>query len=303
MQLIRMSSSPVKTNESKHETSSSSSDDESDSSVEKEVSTNAKNTTTTTTTTKNMMTIITLSENDLENAVASVLNKTRQSKSKSQHLGHHQNNEKMKINEMKNELTELIPGYVAPMSLDSSSLDPYKQNIVSSTKHATNAITIGGGGITAINTNPSDFQSKNFKMAKRDPSLLVNMQSNAGSKWFGFEATPNSASLQADIALIRNRNYIDPKKFYKSSDFGKKGDKRMVQLGTVIEGSMESIFTNRLSKKQRRSNLVEEVMGEVFQGKNDYVKKKFTAMQRETTVAAKRRTRILKKGGIKKGRR
>ena len=62
-----------------------------------------------------------------------------------------------------------------------------------------------------------------------------------------------------------------------------------MQLGTVIEGSMESIFSNRLSKKQRKSNVMDEVMAEVFDSKDDYVKKKFTKMQREKSTAGRGR--------------
>eukprot|EP00979_Chaetoceros_neogracilis_P014964 scaffold5196_cov226-Chaetoceros_neogracile.AAC.1 len=131
-----------------------------------------------------------------------------------------------------------------------------------------------------------------------------NTLSEAIPGWFNFEATSNSQSLQADIAVIRNRNYLDPKKFYKSSDFSKKGSK-MVQLGTVIEGSMESVFSNRLAKKQRKSNVMEEVMGEVFGSKDAYVKKKFTNMQREKSAAGQSQRKFQKGKGAfrKKGKR
>jgi hypothetical protein len=48
---------------------------------------------------------------------------------------------------------------------------------------------------------------------------------------------------------------------------------------------MESVYSNRLTKKQRRSNVMEEVMSEVFQSKNDYVKKTYTKLQRERTAS------------------
>lgn len=186
-------------------------------------------------------------------------------------------------NKPNNSLMKLIPGYTAPMSLDSSPLDIYKKE-----KHRSGSgqgSSFQSSKLSVINTNPSNFTYKNFKMSITDPSINNKKLTNAGSPWFGFEATPDSSSLQTDIAIIRNRTYLDPKKFYKSSDFKFKNNngKRvpMVQLGTVIEGSMESVYSNRLTKKQRKSNLLEEVMGEVFQSKDDYVKKKYTNMQRE----------------------
>jgi len=187
-----------------------------------------------------------------------------------------------KMSSKSNPLSDIIPGYIAPFGLDSSSLEQHKN-----AKRKLKTETIGASKATATTvSNKATFSSKNFKLAKPDPANLATSTTNAGTGWFGFEATPNSASLQADIAVIRNRNYLDPKKFYKSSDLSKKGS-QMVQLGTVIEGSMESVFSNRLTKKQRKSNVMEEVMGEVFGSKDDYVKKKFTIYREKKALLDK----------------
>mmetsp|Transcript_658 Transcript_658/g.1166 ORF Transcript_658/g.1166 Transcript_658/m.1166 type:complete len:251 (-) Transcript_658:131-883(-) len=185
-----------------------------------------------------------------------------------------------KLSSSSNPLSEIIPGYVAPLTLDASSLDPYKN---SRRKLQSEIVSASKETSVVVPNNPT-FASKNFKVRKPNPAEIESNKSNAGAGWFNFQATPNSASLQADIAVIRNRNYLDPKKFYKSSDFSKKGS-HLVQLGTVVEGSMESVHSNRLTKKQRRSNVMEEVMSEVFQGKDDYVKKTYTKIQREKTAA------------------
>jgi hypothetical protein len=169
---------------------------------------------------------------------------------------------------------------VAPLTLDSSSLDTFKN---SRRKLESEIVSAGKETSVVIPNNPT-FASKNFKVRKQNPADIERSKSNAGAGWFNFQATPNSASLQADIAVIRNRNYLDPKKFYKSTDFNKKGS-YLVQLGTVVEGSMESVHSNRLTKKQRRSNVMEEVMSEVFHSKDDYVKKTYTKLQRERTAA------------------
>uniref|UniRef100_A0A7S3PY45 Fcf2 pre-rRNA processing C-terminal domain-containing protein n=1 Tax=Chaetoceros debilis TaxID=122233 RepID=A0A7S3PY45_9STRA len=173
-----------------------------------------------------------------------------------------------------NPLSDIIPGYIAPMTLDSSSLDKFKnpKRLISSSS-ASKSVTM------EIPNKPS-FSSKNFKVGKRDPIDIAKNNTNAGSGWFNFEAAPNTSAMQADIAIIRNRNYIDPKKFYKASDFNKRGS-HMVQMGTVIEGAMESVFSNRLTKKQRKENVLEEIMGETFGSKDDYVKRKFAERQRE----------------------
>jgi len=203
-------------------------------------------------------------------------------------------NQKINLSSKSNPLSEIIPGYVAPMTLDSSSLDQYK------TKKRSLATPNQKDSI-----NVHDF-SKNFKKTKPDPAMMAKRETSAGSGWFDFEASPYTPEIQADIAIIRNRNYIDPKKFYKSSDFGKKGSQsRMVQLGTVIEGSMESVYSNRLTKKQQKSNVMEEVMGDVYGSKDAYVKKKYTKMQKESSAMDKKSKKFQrnKKDFGRKGRR
>jgi hypothetical protein len=182
-----------------------------------------------------------------------------------------------------NALSELIPGYVAPMALDSSELDVFKKKRVETPKN-----------------NPIIVTARNFK---RCQAVSKRSDTNAGNGWFGMESAQNTAEIQADIAVIRNRNYLDPKKFYKSSDFNKGNASKVVQLGTVIEGSMESIYSNRLTKKERKSTLLEEVMGEVFTTKDDYVKKKFGKMQREASEKGKAHKRRRSNKRSKMGRR
>lgn len=238
---------------------------------------------------------ITLSSQDLEDAINFLVTKKGKGKIENTEISSEQHDHQRKGgNGGGNSLSEIIPGYIAPMSLDSSSLDIYKKRNHKKTNLSSSSME-KSTKISSICTKPSDFASKNFKMSKTDPLVLSKKESNAGSGWFGFEATANTPSLQADIAIIRNRNYIDPKKFYKSSDMGKKGDYKMVQLGTVVEGSMESVYTNRLTKKQRKNNVLEEVMGEVFDSKDDYVKKKYTKMQREKTLAASKRAKVTRR--------
>lgn len=180
---------------------------------------------------------------------------------------------------LSNPLSDLIPGYIAPMSLNSSSLDQFK----SKKNDQIGSYTAPSNDQKMMVSNKSEFISKNLKRTNKS-NHTVSDKTNAGSGWFNFQATPNSSLLQADIAVIRNRNYLDPKKFYKSSDFDKKGS-QLVQLGTVVEGSMESVYSNRLTKKQRKETLMDEVMADVFSSKNDYVTKKFGTIQREKSVA------------------
>jgi hypothetical protein len=53
-------------------------------------------------------------------------------------------------------------------------------------------------------------------------------------------------------------------------------DPKLVQVGTVIEGS-EEYYSSRLTKKQRRQNLAEEIMADADVKK--YAKKQFSKIQ------------------------
>ena len=226
---------------------------------------------------------VNMSASDIQNAIALAA----EAASKTFGWKKHQNTNSSPKTTQKHEnpLSELIPGYIAPMALDSSGLDVYKKKKIGTMKYNPATVVASSGG--------------SFKKGKH---ISLKSDTNAGNGWFGMESSNNSEEIQNDIAIIRNRNYLDPKKFYKSSDFSKGKSNKVVQLGTVIEGAMESIYSNRLTKKQRKSTLLEEVMEDVY-SKDGYVKKKFTNMQRERSEKGKvhKRRRSNKKG--KMGRR
>lgn len=224
-----------------------------------------------------------------------------------------------------NHLSHLIPGYVAPMRLESKSLDGKVGLSLSeliSRAERTDASTRGrlygkdggGGGpakwsapradrddalpapapkkggsnsmSTAIRTKriPTTFAST-FKTGARkkvDPS--------AGSGWFGMMPNGNTEELKTDLAVLRNRNYIDPKKFFKSSD-GFAG--KVLQVGTVVEGSSE-FFSGRLTKRERRANFTEELMAD--SAVTGYAKRKYKEATSKGGGGKKR-------GGNKRGRR
>lgn len=170
-----------------------------------------------------------------------------------------------------NILSDLIPGYIAPMTLDSSSLDQYRQKktslLASRNEQRQRQPKQISTGSTSINFKTSrDLPSQGNK---RNSSAMID------------------ESIRRDLLVIQNRNYLDPKKFYKSSDIQlnhhtKDGElQEQFQRGTVIEGCMESIVTNRLSKKQRKQNLMEEMMSSVYDNKTDYVKKTYLNLQQE----------------------
>ncbi|CAH0479168.1 unnamed protein product [Peronospora belbahrii] len=83
---------------------------------------------------------------------------------------------------------------------------------------------------------------------------------SAGRRWFNFESEEMTADARRDFALLRMRNYLDPKKFYKSSDHSRALPKHF-QMGVVIEGAHE-FHSARLTKKQRRKTFTDEIMAD-----------------------------------------
>ena len=83
---------------------------------------------------------------------------------------------------------------------------------------------------------------------------------SAGRRWFNFESEEMTADARRDFALLRMRNYLDPKKFYKSSDHSRALPKHF-QMGVVIEGAHE-FYSGRLTKKQRRKTFTDEIMAD-----------------------------------------
>ncbi|KAG7368687.1 Fcf2 pre-rRNA processing [Nitzschia inconspicua] len=200
----------------------------------------------------------------------------------------------------KNALTHLIPGYTAPMKLLSSSLDKFrpaggirelqkraertdastKDFVLEATSKHTRAMSTSEGGLLpkSYTTAYSSFK----RGTKRPPDTSV------GKGWFGMTPTPLTEEVKTDLAVIRNRTYLDPKRFYKSAD----KHHRVVQVGTVVEGASE-YFSSRLTKKERRSNFTDEIMADP--ASSDYAKNKFKQMSREKTRQAELRKQKPKK--------
>ena len=79
-------------------------------------------------------------------------------------------------------------------------------------------------------------------------------------------------NLKRDLKVIKMRNYLDPKRFYKKPD----KMRRILHVGTVIEGPSE-YRSGRLTKKERKSTILEEVMHDAKL--KDYSKRKFMEIQ------------------------
>lgn len=198
-------------------------------------------------------------------------NNTKQRKKKQQQSIQRNNSNTV---QSKNELSKLIPGYVAPLRLipttsnttsttTNISLEQLRRKalteeavkwnipMVPSNNNSNKLINTTGSGsfVTAVTSIKTGH-----KKIKRSDNIPPQ---DAGSGWFNMKPSIMTDDIKRDILLIKNRQYLDPKHFYKSSDT----ISNIIQVGTVIEGSTE-YYSSRLTNKQRKSNLTDEIMSD-----------------------------------------
>ena len=204
---------------------------------------------------------------------------------------------------MGNELTHLIPGYTAPMRLESNltihtsgsgiashatSLSKLRQRAslaevarynppTTITRQLSTTITsFLSNGVKKSTTTTAPAATTSFLASSSYRKTHSKIHDHtAGSGWFHMNPTPMTNQLKTDLSLIRNRNYLDPKKFYKSAD---SFDGKILQVGTVIEGSTE-YYSSRMTRKERRGNITEELMADA--NVRQYAKRKYLDMQME----------------------
>ncbi|KAK5778664.1 Fcf2p PWA37_000062 [Arxiozyma heterogenica] len=112
-------------------------------------------------------------------------------------------------------------------------------------------------------------QKQNFKSEAKDWFLLPKPSDHMKKQ------------LQRDLLLIKHRAALDPKRHYKK-------DKWQVpdrfSIGTIMEDKTE-FFSSRLTKKQRKSTILESLMADKDTDK--YFKRKYSEIQVQKTSGKK----------------
>ncbi|KAI0563273.1 Fcf2 pre-rRNA processing protein [Gracilaria domingensis] len=98
--------------------------------------------------------------------------------------------------------------------------------------------------------------------------------------WHDMPVADLTPELQRDLRVIENRQYLDPKRFYKSSGTGrKKGElPSRVQVGTILSGAHE-FYSSRLSKKDRRARIIDQVLSS--EKTVQYATSRFSKLQKQ----------------------
>ena len=169
-----------------------------------------------------------------------------------------------------NPLSEIIPGYTAPMKLTSNLEGTSKDFDKCARDHAK-------ADASRVDSYAKALLSGNKK--------VVDVNTSTGlDGWFGMRGVEMTDELKADMNVIKMRNYLDRSRFYKSSD----KFHSVVQVGTVIESSKE-YYSSRLKKKDRRKNFTEEMMADY---KNvQFTKRKFNELNAKSNNFVKYETK------------
>lgn len=116
--------------------------------------------------------------------------------------------------------------------------------------------------------------SKGRRSLKRERK--AEREKTLGKKWFDMKAPDKDDPARVDMELIQMRGVLDPKRFYKHQD--RKAVPKYFQMGTVVDEGTD-FYASRLTKKQRKQTLVEELMADA--NIRQYNKKKYAELQQK----------------------
>lgn len=138
-----------------------------------------------------------------------------------------------------------------------------KNNLVSSqdVTHLTQELTavdkilkksIIQSGFEKLEAVPCELSTKLLKAKRRKERSKTK-----GKDWFNMGAPELTPEVKHDLQVIRMRSVLDPKRFYKKNDL--KTLPRYFQIGKVIDSHLD-YYSGRLTKKERKKTIVDELM-------------------------------------------
>ncbi|PVV05196.1 hypothetical protein BB560_000295 [Smittium megazygosporum] len=138
-----------------------------------------------------------------------------------------------------------------------------------------------------------------LKNKRRDPTIRPphksvqkkDKQETTGPKWFDMKAPQITEEIKRDLHVLKMRNVLDPKRFYKR-DSKRSEIPKYFQFGTIIEGPTE-FYSARLTRKQRKATIVEELMAD--SNSRQYYKRKYSEIQKNLQSGGKNFYRKLQK--------
>ncbi|XP_046830456.1 deoxynucleotidyltransferase terminal-interacting protein 2 isoform X1 [Vespa crabro] len=99
---------------------------------------------------------------------------------------------------------------------------------------------------------------------------IAEREKTKGRDWFNLPATELTDEIKHDLEIIQMRSVLDPKHFYKKNDL--KVLPKYFQIGKVVDAPID-YYSSRLTKKERKNTIVEELMADAEFAK--YNKRKY----------------------------
>ncbi|CAA3030446.1 rRNA-processing protein fcf2-like [Olea europaea var. sylvestris] len=141
-----------------------------------------------------------------------------------------------------------------------------KLPVFSSASTSTTGSTKTGNSSSSALYKPSSELIDGLFVPPNDPRKLKKLlkkqiKDTAGKGWFDMPAPVMTPELKKDLQLLKLRSAIDPKRHYKKGDSKSKTLPKYFQVGTVIE-SAEEFYSGRLTKKERKATLADELLSD-----------------------------------------
>ncbi|XP_050465624.1 deoxynucleotidyltransferase terminal-interacting protein 2 [Cataglyphis hispanica] len=113
-----------------------------------------------------------------------------------------------------------------------------------------------------------------------------------GAEWFNMRAPKITPEIRHDLEILRMRSALDPKRFYKKNDM--KVLPKHFHIGKVVDSPMD-FYSSRLTKKERKKTIVDELLADAeFTKYNKRKYKEIIEEKKKTHYKAHKHARKLK---------
>lgn len=117
-------------------------------------------------------------------------------------------------------------------------------------------------------------------------------KAGTGSGWFNMRAPYVTPEIKHDLEVLQMRSALDPKHFYKKND--RKALPKHFHIGKIMDSAVD-YYSSRLTKKERKRTLVDELMADAeFQKYNKRKYKEIIEEKKKTHYKAHKHARKLK---------
>lgn len=146
----------------------------------------------------------------------------------------------------------------------------------------------------------SDFEQlevvPSYKLSKRQIEARKrrkNQQSGAGAGWFNMRAPQITPEIKHDLEVLRMRSVLNPKRFYKKNDTD--ALPKYFHIGKIIDSPVD-YYSSRLTKKERKKTVVDELMADAqFKKYNKQKYKEIIEEKKKSHYKAFKHAKRLKK--------